>query len=1005
MNQPTSRRLLSRRSAVWGLALVVLGLALLQPTLGSKPATRQFAGRFSNATWAPVSPLPLDKASSDELAQQQTQLAREHLRQPSPETWRAIALLQARLGNLEEAVERLREGVARFPKSVDLWSDLGAVSLEWAKAGPSRYPLIDGLAALQRARKLDPNHATAAFNEALLLSELPLPHQAKIAWERYLTNHSEAGWDEEAREQIVHLENIKVDASPHSPNSLSARILDELLPAWAEAVVAGNGDGAQQALESAKAAVAQLGGYPDRLAHDAVAWAETNATSNAALAVLQLREGKKLRANRAQIRAMPLLEKAFEKFRETASPLSVVAETERRSIWIFEKVDRAEAGIKELVSTCDEQGYLRNAGLLEWIYARALHHSGDAAGALSYFQRSRLKLGQIEDPLLFALGPMIAEIQQRLGLDSESWEEQLKALPQLFEVASAQWIHNGLYQIIGALELGGRTEQARVFARELLDNGHDSGTGWILIESLARFAALTSDRRLEQIQKDLLAQAHDLLATEAAGPLKKRMEADLAVLGLQVDLAASAPGTLNRVTEALGLYQHTGQAEILPRLLLLRAQTHQSFGDLDLAASDLNRAIQIIEERRRAPKDAATRISYFATAQKIYEERVRLALAQGDTATAFFWSDAARARELSPAKLERPTLEVQRGMVLLELMALPESLVIFRLDESGLRAITIPVQREELEESIVRLIHMLAENRPEDLLRVQLAEFYDLILRPSILPSDETLVIIPDGMAHNLPFAAFFDVVTESYVAETRVVVVAPNAEGARDRLRGKQRRLQGDRLLAIGNPAFDRLQFPGRPLLPGSEREARDVAALYPNPTLLLGPAADRKTILDKISVKPNVLHISGHSLIDRQDPSRSTLLVAPDDAGNSVIAASDLDSIDLLGIEVAILSACDTLALLPTAGREGLGGWTRSLLAQGVPVVIATVWNADDESTLVFMSAFHSKLKARHDLATAFAEAQRLMIKSPRAAERSPSRWAVFQFVERNTDGPTTK
>lgn len=727
---------------------------------------------------------------------------------------------------IRQELERLVRGTRSYSKSADLWSDLGALWLEAARLDIERAPLIEGLAAVRKAREIDPQHEAAAFNEALLLSTLPLPREARMAWERFLMEHDGSAWADTARRQ------------------------------------------------------------------------------------LELQRHRKAR------------------------------------------------GAQELTLSAEKRDQVRQEALSGWLVAHSALQDGKVAEAREQYSRARELLAQLADPLEFALSPLIAETEFRLGNKNRAWEERLRDLPRLAQGDYPLWAHNGLFQIIEALELEGRSEVAEPFIEELVAKGEEAGIGGLLAEILDR---------------------EELSAPEAA-PERDEDEAEAAVL--------------ERGAKALGLFELTGQADVVPRLGYLRALTKAARGESLRAGEEIERAIGMMDDRRRASVDERHRILYFAKSQKLYEDRIALALDNGDLEDAFWAADAPRARDLlarDPSK-DSKALEIQAGTVLLELTLLAEKLVVFRWDARGLSAVETDIGRDDLEQRIADLVRHLAADRPEAKLRPLLADFYDLVLRRSLRDEDEVVVIVPDGAGHELPFAGFFDRETQRYVAETRQVIVAPNAEVARRRLRGETRPLRGDSLLALGNPATS-----GRPRLPGSEREVRAIQQLYPKAKVLVDTGATSWRLLAALEQRPAVVHLSAHAQLDRLEPRRSVIFLADQGEEPMAITAGWLRTKDLRGIEVVVLAACATLTTLPAStGREGLGGWARTFIGQGVPVVIVTLWPVDDGSTPTFSVALHQGLREGRDVAAAMTAAQRVMIHSPDEQERSPARWAVFQLIE---------
>jgi len=62
-------------------------------------------------------------------------------------------------------------------------------------------------------------------------------------------------------------------------------------------------------------------------------------------------------------------------------------------------------------------------------------------------------------------------------------------------------------------------------------------------------------------------------------------------------------------------------------------------------------------------------------------------------------------------------------------------------------------------------------------------------------------------------------------------------------------------------------------------------------------------------------------------------------------------------LNADLVVLSGCNTGRL---SSRAELSGMTSTIMLSGVPSVVASLWNVDDEVTAQLMEAFYSYLNA---------------------------------------------
>jgi CHAT domain-containing protein/Tfp pilus assembly protein PilF len=130
-----------------------------------------------------------------------------------------------------------------------------------------------------------------------------------------------------------------------------------------------------------------------------------------------------------------------------------------------------------------------------------------------------------------------------------------------------------------------------------------------------------------------------------------------------------------------------------------------------------------------------------------------------------------------------------------------------------------------------------------------------------------------------------------------------------------------------------------------------------------------------------------------------------APTGHDDGILTALEVAELDLSGVELAVLSACET-GLGEVAGGEGLLGLQRAFQVAGADSVIASLWKVDDEPTRALMARFYENLwRKNQPPAQALREAQLSMLRGDlgrgslaREPEKSkpgrlpPFYWAAF-------------
>jgi hypothetical protein len=113
-----------------------------------------------------------------------------------------------------------------------------------------------------------------------------------------------------------------------------------------------------------------------------------------------------------------------------------------------------------------------------------------------------------------------------------------------------------------------------------------------------------------------------------------------------------------------------------------------------------------------------------------------------------------------------------------------------------------------------------------------------------------------------------------------------------------------------------------------------------------------------------------------------------------DGILTAEEIASLDLAGVEWAVLSACDTGVGEIKAG-EGVFGLRRAFQVAGARTLIMSLWSVDDEATRSWMKAlYQGRLESHLDTADAVRHASLEVLEDRRKRNLSthPFYWAAF-------------
>ncbi len=307
---------------------------------------------------------------------------------------------------------------------------------------------------------------------------------------------------------------------------------------------------------------------------------------------------------------------------------------------------------------------------------------------------------------------------------------------------------------------------------------------------------------------------------------------------------------------------------------------------------------------------------------------------------------AGRASDVRLALAGRP------GEVLLDLLEHRDGLYAVRADAAGMRLVALgpsaPVREtvrrvhadlEVLANPLVPAdLHAVARTSLEHALSLLTARF------SAVLPDDDrTLVVVAGGWLGVVPW-------TLLPCRAGRPTVVAPSV----------RHWLSHAGTAPASPPQVTAVAGPGLSL---AEREAHEVAGLWPGATALVGPDATAARTADLLA-SPGIVHLAAHGRHEPENPLFSSVRLA-----DGPLFAHELDAAGRPP-HLVLLSSCEVGRASTRAGGEALG-LASVLLRTGVACVVAAIAPLPDEVALDVMTRTHALLREGRPVAAALVAA----------------------------------
>ncbi len=118
------------------------------------------------------------------------------------------------------------------------------------------------------------------------------------------------------------------------------------------------------------------------------------------------------------------------------------------------------------------------------------------------------------------------------------------------------------------------------------------------------------------------------------------------------------------------------------------------------------------------------------------------------------------------------------------------------------------------------------------------------------------------------------------------------------------------------------------------------------------------------------------------------------PEGVDDGILTAKEISVLDLRGLDLVVLSACET-GLGEITG-DGVFGLQRGFKKAGAQTLLMSLWKVDDNATQMLMSEFYSNLAKGESKFEALKEAQQYVRTTDNGKYSDPRYWAAFILLD---------
>lgn len=202
-------------------------------------------------------------------------------------------------------------------------------------------------------------------------------------------------------------------------------------------------------------------------------------------------------------------------------------------------------------------------------------------------------------------------------------------------------------------------------------------------------------------------------------------------------------------------------------------------------------------------------------------------------------------------------------------------------------------------------------------------------------------------------------------------------------------------------------------PYLPATLTEVQTINNLinqhpFTKCTVLTGNKATESSFKSLSGKRTQLIHIATHGFYDKREKNSNDILSMCglcftgansvlngdffDSSIDGILTAKEISDMDLNGLELIVLSACETG--LGDISYDGVLGLQRGLKKAGAKAILMSLWKVDDEATCLLMTEFYRIWSGGMKKTNALEKAKKTIREHPNW--KDPRYWSAFILLD---------